>query len=101
MCVRRGGVVTGGDLCCCQLAGFITHSAIFNFFICLISKCDCSTTPARADKCKGSWVEEAKINTHNFSAGPIQKKKKEKEKEERNVLRALRKNKSFFCQAMM
>lgn len=76
MCVGRGGVVTGGDLCCYQLASLITHSAIFNFFICLISKCDCAT-PARADKCKGSWVEEAMINTHNFSTGPIQKKKKE------------------------
>lgn len=76
MCAGRGGAVTGGDLCRHQLAGLITHLAIFNFFICLISKCDCATTPAHADKCKGSWVEEAKINTHNFSTGPIKKKKK-------------------------
>lgn len=100
MCVGRGGVVTGGDLCFDQLAGLITHSAIFNFFICLISKCDCSTTPAHADKCKGPCVEEAKINMNNFSTGPLQKKKKKK-REERNVVRAQRRNKSHFCRDMM
>lgn len=75
MCAGRGGLGTGEDLCCHQLAGLITHSAIFNFFICLISKCD-GPTPTHGDKCKGPWVEEALINKHNFSTGPFWKKKK-------------------------
>lgn len=50
------------DLCCYQLAAVITHSAILNFAICLISKCDRATTSSHANECKGSWVLQAEIN---------------------------------------
>lgn len=54
------------------------------FFICLMSKCDCASTLAHANECKGWRVPQVEMNTvifQHFKKAPT-----------RNVLRVLQMN---------